>query len=114
MQVQTVLFDDLVPYIPRTNENKVYKKAILKIDIEGFEPFAFKHAAKFFDAIDIEIIFMEWGVFMREPSLHYYILDMVEFLVSRNYSAYGNDEYLEPIKWGSWPAWDVIWKKNKR
>ena len=40
----------------------MYKQAILKIDIEGFEPFAFQHAAKLFDAIDIQIIFMEWGI----------------------------------------------------
>jgi hypothetical protein len=36
--VQTILLNDLVDFLPRTNENKLYKEAILKIDIEGFEP----------------------------------------------------------------------------
>ena len=92
----------------------MYEKAILKIDIEGYEPHAFKHAAKFFDAIDVEIIFMEWGTLMRESSLHYSIIEMIQFLVSRNYSAYGTTgHYLDPIRWGTWPEWDVVWKKRK-
>ena len=39
----------------------IFKKAVLKIDIEGFEPFAFAHASLLFNTLDIRIIFMEWG-----------------------------------------------------
>ncbi len=111
--VQTILFDDLVEVLPRTNENEAYKCAILKIDIEGFEPYAFQHAAKLFDVIDIKVIFMEWGTLIKESSLHNEIVQMVEFLVERNYTAYGNNnQYLEPIRWGSWPDWDITWRRN--
>ena len=34
-------------------------KAILKIDIEGFEPYALSQAEKLFDQLDFQIIFME-------------------------------------------------------
>jgi hypothetical protein len=32
-----------------------FKKAIIKIDIEGFEVFAFEHASLLFDTLDIRI-----------------------------------------------------------
>ena len=58
--VETIWFDDILDFLPKNNENKNFEKAILKIDIEGFEPFAFMHAEKLFDSIEIPIIFMEW------------------------------------------------------
>ena len=108
--VETIIFDDLVEYLPKTNENKMHKTAILKIDIEGFEPYAFQNAHKLFDAIDIKVIFMEWGTLAKERELNEYIVHMIDFLVRRNYSAYGNNELLNTDKWNMWP-WDVIWKK---
>jgi FkbM family methyltransferase len=56
--VETVLFDDIVPYVPVKTDGSKYKKAILKIDIEAFEPYAFQHASILFDTLDIRIIFM--------------------------------------------------------
>lgn len=61
--VETILFDDLVSYLPYRNNKtmEIFKKAVLKIDIEGFEPFALAHASLLFNTFDIRIIFMEWG-----------------------------------------------------
>ena len=61
--VETVLFDDIVPFLPLKSDGTKYKKAILKIDIEAFEPYAFQYATILFDTLDIPIIFMEWGKF---------------------------------------------------
>lgn len=60
--VETILFDDIVEYLPKNKENKIFERAILKIDIEGFEPYAFEHASKLFNTLDIPIVFMEWGI----------------------------------------------------
>ena len=57
--VETILFDDIVPYLSN-KENKL-KKGLLKIDIEGYEPYAFQNANLLFNTIDIQIIFMEWN-----------------------------------------------------
>ena len=58
--------DDLVDYLPKKVNNESYAKAILKIDIEGFDPLAFEYARHLFESIDIEVIFMEWGSFVGE------------------------------------------------
>ena len=57
--VETVYFDDLVEVLPRNDRGEEFKKAIMKIDIEGFEPFAFVHAGRLFNKLSIDIIFME-------------------------------------------------------
>ncbi len=57
--VETIIFDDLIDYLPKNEHGKDFKKAILKIDIEGFEPYAFSNATKLFNLIDFQIIFME-------------------------------------------------------
>jgi FkbM family methyltransferase len=109
--VETILFDDIIPYLPKNAENKEYKKAILKIDIEGFEPYAFQHADKLFDLLDIRIIYMEWGCLAREPSLNKLTNEMINFLKKRNYTPMSYDfDNLRSSNWKTWP-WDIIWKK---
>ena len=63
--VETILLDDIIRYLPK-NMNRTYSKAIMKIDIEGYEPYAFKTAKNLFSLIEIEIIFMEWGLFSKD------------------------------------------------
>ena len=109
--VETILFNDIIPYLPKNAENKDYKKAILKIDIEGFEPYAFQHADKLFSLLDIPIIFMEWGNLPRQTDAHNLIVDMINFLYSRDLRPYGNNLPLQKESWLSWP-WDIVWKKD--
>jgi FkbM family methyltransferase len=112
--VETILFDDIVPYLPYKNDTtkERFKKAILKIDIEGFEPFAFEHASLLFDTLDIRIIYMEWGNLPKQTNEYDKIQAMIEFLYLRNYQAFVDNNYLEKSNWTSWP-WDIIWKKKK-
>ena len=55
--VETILFDDIIPYLPYKNKYTLekYKKAIIKIDIEGFEVFAFESASLLFQTLDVRI-----------------------------------------------------------
>ena len=55
--VETILFDDIIPYLPYKNKYTLekYKKAIIKIDIEGFEAFAFESASLLFETLDVRI-----------------------------------------------------------
>ena len=112
--VETILFDDIVPYLPYRNDStkEKFKKAILKIDIEGFEPFAFEHASLLFDTLDIRIIFMEWGNLPKQTNEHDKIRAMMEFLYSRNFVPYDNFRKLDKKSWMTWP-WDIIWKSKK-
>ena len=56
--VATILLDDLLKVIP-------FKKAAMKIDVEGHEHKAFDKAHELLTAIDISFIYMEW-LFMRK------------------------------------------------
>ncbi|RNA25838.1 hypothetical protein BpHYR1_020932 [Brachionus plicatilis] len=42
----TIILDDLIDVLPKQPNGKGYKKAVLKIDIEGYEPYAFLSARK--------------------------------------------------------------------
>ena len=103
--------DDLVNYLPKT---KTKTKAILKIDIEGYEPLAFKHAQKLFDSIDIRMVFMEWGTISSDKLqtlLYESIIEMMDFFKKNKYEPFDQDFILDLKKWSySWP-WDVCWKK---
>ena len=56
--VTTILLDDLVQVIP-------FKKAAMKIDVEGHEHKAFDKARELLTAINISHIYMEW-MFLRK------------------------------------------------
>jgi FkbM family methyltransferase len=117
--VETILFDDIIDYIPMriVKHNKTrYEKAILKIDIEGFEPYAFQYSKRLFKLYDVRMIFMEWGNFIQHEHLKDFIREMLNFFYSHNMKAFGNDEYgsrknLDPNEYMKWP-WDVYWEKS--
>jgi FkbM family methyltransferase len=111
--VQTILFDDIVDYIPLDKNNKKFKKAILKIDIEAHEPYAFQHATKLFDQINICVIFMEWAYIGRNDNVIKERDYMLGFLYSRGYTAYnpGDDSIVLRENYSNWPG-DIIWKRQ--
>ena len=59
-QVETIVLDDVIPYLPKRDDGTEFERAAMKIDIEGFEPFAMQKASKLFDHLDVRIILMEW------------------------------------------------------
>ena len=109
--VRTVFFDDLIDYLPMKNDGKSFEQAVLKIDIEGFEPLAFANASQLFKKIQFNIIFMEF----RQEFLLYHsyqqVNNMLEFLSNNNMVPYAKNKILYISQWKSWPS-EIIWKRN--
>jgi hypothetical protein len=109
--VETILFDDLVDYLPRPmNSNGRRQQAIMKMDIEGFEQFALSHASKMFNALDFCVIIMEWGKKKDRYSDEYLIDQLISFLTERGLKPYDGLVPLEKIDWNNWPS-EIIWRK---
>jgi FkbM family methyltransferase len=68
--VETIFFDDIVYSLPLNKDGRQYTIAIMKIDIESFEPYAFQYASKLFDTLKILVIFMEWGNYLYRAIYH--------------------------------------------
>ncbi|XP_064619572.1 uncharacterized protein LOC135483008 [Lineus longissimus] len=99
--VKTILMDDLLEVVS-------FKKAILKIDIEGHEPQAFKFARKLFYIVDIPYVFMEWNFVKRSPEAD----SVYRFFKQRGYRAFGEPFFWPPL-YGDYEKWpfNILWKK---
>ena len=109
----TIYLDDLLEVI-------TFKRAIIKIDIEGFEHHAFRHSSQLFNSIDIPYIIMEWlklrefyGTDMTESTDKTLTDQMVQTFVAMGYHAHSlvTGEKLSPKHWFGWPN-DILWKHN--
>ena len=100
--VETILLDDILEYIPKNSKNENYKKAIIKIDIQGFEAFAFQGAKKLFDTFEIQVIFMEWVLLPPQTESHQIIREMIDLIYSHNLKPYDGDKLLEKENWLKW------------
>lgn len=111
--VETIILDDLIPYLPSQDLNKTnkYQKAIMKIDIEGFESHLFEHAHKFFDYVNVQVIFMEW-VHVKVQTNVTRIQCMLDFLYERKFIAFGEKNKLDKKEWKNWFFIDIIWIKQ--
>ena len=110
LDVNTVTMDKLLPFI-------TFKRAILKLDIQGYEHKAFAQASNLLNKIYVPYIFMEW-VFMREfhkgsntnSDDEVLVENMLHLLKVKGYtpfSATGHSK-LELSSWAGWPD-DVLW-----
>ena len=86
--VETILLDDIVPYLPKRDDGTQFKQAFMKIDIEGFEPYAFTNARLLFDTLDIRIIFMEWANLIKQKDARELVMEMVSFLLFSDFKPY--------------------------
>lgn len=107
---ETILLDDIVKYIPKRENRKRYKKAVLKMDLDSFEVYAILYGKKFFKKIDIQVIYMEWGLMLEQQNLHVLIEKMIEFLITEKYNPFDQTGPLKVENWKKWP-WNVIWKR---
>ena len=109
--VQTILFDDIIDYIPKRSDGQVYNKAIIKIDIEGFEVYAFEKANQFFKNFKVQMIFIEWNKVPKLPQADQPLIDkMLQLFYSNNLLPFSVQGYnLQKDAWRNWPQ-DVIWK----
>lgn len=109
-EVETITLDDLVSIYP-----VFFKRAILKVDIEGFEALAFGNASFFFNRTEIPAIYMEFGKLIEikyHRGMFKAIESMLDFLKKRNYEPYEvNDiNHLLYDNWESWP-WDLVFRR---
>ncbi len=104
----TIVMNDLTEYCRFT-------KAIMKIDIQGFEHKAFQHADKLFKKVQIFKVLMEW--IMMEPlaspntdqNERKMVQQMIDFLTSRGYVPRNwNGQNLNLNTWKDWPV-DIVW-----
>lgn len=97
------------------------RKFIMKLDIEGFEPYVFEKASRLFDTYQIPAVFMEFGksvqklASQRNENSAYAlkIRNMIEFFKSRNYEPYEVNG-INKLDYGNWRyewPWDVYFKK---
>ena len=110
--VETILIDDLVPFVPKKSDGSEYTKAIMKVDIEGFEAFAFQNASKLFDRLDFRMVVMEWAVVNeRFQSNKPLITDFINFFVNRGFKVMGVDGRYQDIQASTNLQGDIIWTK---
>merc|ERR1712150_400372 len=110
----TILLDDVLLV-------SNFTRAVIKLDIQGYEHLAFQHAEKLLTNIHVPYIFMEW-ILMRD----FYITEnhsstdkilteeMIALLFKLDYRPYGlsykGGKPLDPRHWGTWPD-DIVWHK---
>ena len=115
--VTTILLDDLVQIIP-------FKKAAMKIDVEGHEHKAFDKAHEFLTAINISYIYMEWlflGKYQEPKSDDFALVQkMLKMFQEKGFEPYRvtikkqktNIAKLKPESGKKWPQ-NVLWAKRK-
>jgi len=95
-----------------------FKRAIIKIDIEGHEHRAFAQSAKLFQDVRILYIFMEWiklrgyyGSEADDSEDKRLVFGLIETLTGRGYTACGLVllNPLDPVYWYGWPD-DIVWQ----
>ena len=110
--INTIVLDDLVDVIS-------FSQAVMKIDIQGSEHYAFQCASKLFNAVHFTHIFMEWEI-MRDFFVDYnhtshdkfLVEEMISFLFVRYFRPYklvfDGAEPLDPKQWSTWPI-NIVW-----
>ncbi|RMZ95584.1 hypothetical protein BpHYR1_050626 [Brachionus plicatilis] len=111
--VRTITLDDLVVYLPKRSNGLKYKKAVLKIDIEGFELYVFENASILFDAVDIRAVFMEWGNMPKNYVPFKINQPLTEYKLINYFVDLFRTENELPIRyWENW-SWDIFYAKLK-
>ncbi|CAF0885942.1 unnamed protein product [Brachionus calyciflorus] len=109
---ETITLEDLIDVIPSKFDGTKYQKALIRFDIEGYEPYAFKRAQSLFNEMDVQVIFMEWMHFPRYVKYQHLVENMIRFLIQRNMQPYSNETRLDVSDWKNWP-FDIYWVKIK-
>jgi len=102
---RTILLDDLLPLMRR-------RRAVMKVDIEGHQPRVFTDsaAAKFFDVIDVPLIFMEWKDLCRSH-ISSQVSDLVRFFSKRQFHVFAENTRRLGADCSQWTN-DVIFAKQ--
>ena len=94
MTSHTILMSDLAMVANFT-------KAIMKIDIEGYEEMALRCSRKLFEKVFVPVIMMEWSVMRKNPSA---IMEpMLHWFQSKGYTAFEVErEHFEHLDYLNW------------
>ena len=109
-RIPTILMDDLVHLVD-------FRRAIMKIDIEGQEVPALSHSLQLFTKVNIPFIIMEWwggaqNLYITEEDKAMVTL-LISFLKFNGYGVYSrNLQKLDIDKWHGWP-FEIIWKRDE-
>jgi len=100
----TILLDDLLPLMRG-------RRAVMKVDIEGHQPRAFTNstAAKFFQHIDVPLLYMEW-MLCGQRDTRPEVLDLVRFFTERQYRVFSDRNHPLGTNCSQWTR-DVIFTK---
>lgn len=115
--IKTIELNDLVNVVPRADKrHKVYRQTIMKVDIDGLEPYALNRANKLLSTIDVNVLFTKWD-WASSSGDRAKVENMISFLNGFNlkpfdmttmavlYPSYSSQE------WRKWPKY-VLWKKD--
>jgi FkbM family methyltransferase len=128
--VNSILMDDLIDIYYEKMRSKVIsskgnqtlsRKFIMKLDIEGHEPFIFENSNKFFKTFQIVAIFMEFGKIVekldkldldKNPAYLIKVKNMLRMFQDLVYEPYEVNGFnkLEFKDWREWP-WDIYFRK---
>lgn len=111
--VETILLDDIIDHLPRSTTARrrlLFDKAIIKMDIEGLEPYVIPTGENLFEVLSVQIVFMEWG---KMPNADRDLVQqMMEFFLKRDFLPHSIENMvLDLNKWASWP-FDMYWIKK--
>ena len=107
--ITTILLDDLLEVI-------TFKRAVMKMDIQGYEHKAFQRAEKLLNNVKISHIFIEW-VLMTDYAKQgtkdkTMVLTMIEMLQRKGFKPYTIDgKLLNSTAWNKWP-YDMVWSNG--
>lgn len=127
--VNSILMDDLVDVyndkirskVINSKENKTLsRKFVLKLDIEGHEPFIFENSNRFFKTFQVIAIFMEFGKIVeklnkidleKNPTYLVKVKNMLRMFQDKTYEPYEVNGFnkLEYKDWRDWP-WDIYFR----
>ena len=100
---RTILLNDLLPLMRS-------KSALMKVDVEGHEVNVFTDptAGRFFDQVDVRLVFMEWNLCKRHSTD--IVQRLVNFFFSRNYTVFNEHNSKLTNPYLNWPN-SVLFKK---
>ena len=102
-----ILMSDLVAV---TN----FSKALMKIDIEGYEDTAFRCAERLFSMVYIPVVLMEWTAMAKKSPM--VIEPFVQWIQSKGYKAFlADDTFQHPLNFSEWQKWphDILLKMDE-
>ena len=109
--INAIDLDDIVDYLPKREDESKFKKAMIRIEIGGLEPLAFRRARKLFDKLDIRVVLMNWQCEKHDELTKKHLNEAIEFFASQNYRPHLLDIPLDINDYMRW-SFLVKWIKQ--